>query len=183
MIGIYLRQDQHRKVDSHVAGLGRATDLTIYKQGSRSQRAGPPYMLKASERAKCSVVVLGQGRLSMRGRIIQAIQHCRSYDSHVHNPHVVTILQFLICPPRARLIQSVSDATYVPEALSQPDTEDGVQISVFFFLPRRCFLFSVFLKQPSQIMAPDSLHMLRRQRYVPNQIVPLHILLSQVYKL
>ena len=132
MLGTYLRQVQHHKVDSHVAGFGRATDLTFYKQRSRSQRASQPYVHKASERAKCSVVVLGQGKLSMRGRIIQAIQHCRSYDSHVHNHHVLTILQFLICPPTARLLQSVSDATYVPEALSQPDTEDGVQVFCCF---------------------------------------------------
>ena len=121
----------------------------------------------------------------MRGRIIHAIQHCRSYDSHVHNHHVLTILQFLICPPTARLLQSVSDATYVPEALSQPDTEDGVQVSsrCLLLLPRTSALCLLFLRQLLDIDVPNGSHLLLRQRCLPTQIVFVAKLISQLYEL
>ena len=48
MLGIYLREVQHHKVDSHVAGFGRASDLTFSQRGNRSQRASQPHVHKES---------------------------------------------------------------------------------------------------------------------------------------
>ncbi len=145
MLGTYLRQDQHHKVDSHVARFWPATDFAFYKNRSQSQRASQPNVHHASEGAKGSIVMLRQRKLSTPGKITHAMQHCRSCDSHVDNHHVLTILQFLVCLPTARSLQGVSDATYVPAALSQPVTEDGMH-AFLPLLPKTSGLFSLFPK-------------------------------------
>ncbi len=91
----------------------------------------------------------------------------------------------LIYPPTARLPQSVSDATYVPEALSQPDTEDGVQVSshCLLLLPRTSGLSTLFAKQLHEIVCPDGRRLLGRQRCPPTQIVLSHKFVSGVYEL